>query len=244
MKIGVFDSGIGGLTVLKELVSSYPNNEYIYIGDTKNIPYGNKTKEELLNLSIKIIDYFISIKVDKIIIACGTISSNISNLLKQKYTVDIIDIISPTINYLKNNKYNNIGVLATKMTVNSKIFSTKLHNKKVIEVECPKLVPAIESKDENKIDNYLHEYLSIFKDNKIDILVLGCTHYPIIKDNIKKILDNDIEILNMANPVLKLLSNNTTSQLEIYFTKVDSNVINNTKTILSDIKGSINEIKL
>lgn len=156
MKIGVFDSGIGGLTVLKELVSSYPNNEYIYIGDTKNIPYGNKTKEELLNLSIKIIDYFISIKVDKIIIACGTISSNISNLLKQKYTVDIIDIISPTINYLKNNKYNNIGVLATKMTVNSKIFSTKLHNKKVIEVECPKLVPAIESKDENKIDNYLH----------------------------------------------------------------------------------------
>ena len=244
MKIGVFDSGIGGLTVLKRLVSKYPNNEYIYIGDTKNVPYGNKTKEELYNLSAKIIDYFISIEVDKIIIACGTISSNVSNLLKQKYSVDIMDIISPTIEYVNNNIYNNIGVLATNMTIKSKIFSTKLNHKKVIEIECPKLVPVIERNDEIKINNYLQEYLSVFKNNKIDILVLGCTHYPIVKDNIKKIIGNNIEILNMANPILELLSDGISSKIDIYFTKIDSNVINNTKSILNNFKYNINEIKL
>ena len=113
MKIGVFDSGIGGLTVLNKLIEKYPNNEYTYYGDIKNIPYGDKSIEELKELSSKIIDFLIEKKVDLIVIACGTISSNLSNYLKQKYSIKIIDIISPVINYLNNCDYEKIGVITT-----------------------------------------------------------------------------------------------------------------------------------
>ena len=100
MRIGVFDSGIGGLTVLKTLINKYPCHEYIYCGDTKNIPYGEKSIDELKQLSSNIINFLISKNVNIIIIACGTVSSNIYSYLKDKYSVPIYDIISPTINPL------------------------------------------------------------------------------------------------------------------------------------------------
>ena len=118
LKIGVFDSGIGGLTVLKALINKHPNNHYIYYGDTKNLPYGNKNEEELLVLSSKIIDYFITRKVDLIVIACGTVSSKIYKKLKEKYHLPIIDIIRPTIKYLKE-KDERFLVLATINTINT-----------------------------------------------------------------------------------------------------------------------------
>ena len=93
MRIGVFDSGIGGLTVLKELVRKYPNNEYIYVGDTLNVPYGEKNKNELFSLSAKIIDYLLLKKIDIIIIACGTVSSNIKDELIRKYSIPIIMVL-------------------------------------------------------------------------------------------------------------------------------------------------------
>lgn len=105
MRVGVFDSGIGGLTVLKNIYKHYPNNEYIYFGDTINLPYGNKTKEELNYLSSLDVDFLLSKKVDIIIIACGTISANCINHLKNKYDIPIYDIISPTIEYLNNSTY-------------------------------------------------------------------------------------------------------------------------------------------
>ena len=106
MRVGVFDSGIGGLTVLKKIYKHYPNNEYIYFGDTLNLPYGNKTKEELNNLSSLEIEFLLSKKVDMIIIACGTVSSNCIDYLKNKYNIPIYDIISPTISYLNNSDYH------------------------------------------------------------------------------------------------------------------------------------------
>lgn len=246
MRIGIFDSGIGGLTVLKEMVKNYKEHEYIYVGDTLNVPYGNKSKEQLLALSSKIIDYLITRDVDKIIIACGTVSSNLSNEFKKIYSVPIIDIISPTINYLKVNNYNKVGVIATSMTIKSRVFSKNLKDIEVIEVECPKLVPFIESNSKDEINSCLNEYLKEFKANKIDILILGCTHYPIVKDNIKNILNYDVKILNMADPIVSLLSKNESkSSLEINFSKIDSNVIDNVKLILgNDIEYDIKEINL
>ena len=108
MRIGIFDSGIGGLTVLKELVGKYPHNEYIYIGDTLNVPYGDKSMEDLIKFSSKIIDYFIAKNTDIIVIACGTVSSNILEELLKIYSIPIIDIISPTIEYIKKNNYDKI----------------------------------------------------------------------------------------------------------------------------------------
>ena len=195
MKIGVFDSGIGGLTVLKRLIDKYPNNEYIYYGDTMNIPYGDKTIDELKVLSSNIIDFLIKKEVDLIVIACGTISSNLSTYLKEKYDIKIIDIISPVINYLNNSNYEKIGVIATQATINSKVFSNNI-NKEVIEKACPKFVPLIESNNLNELNNCFNIYLDDLK--RCDLIVLGCTHYPIIKAEISKYLNNNTRLLDMG----------------------------------------------
>ena len=228
MRVGLFDSGIGGLTVLKSLIDKYPNNDYIYFGDTKNLPYGSKKKEELKKLGKNNIDFLLKFNVDIIIIACGTVSSNCLNYLKKIYDIKIIDIISPTLNYLNNSNYNNILVIATEATINSHIFKNKI-NKIVYEVATPKLVPLIESKKLDNINNVLSGYLLEYK-NKADVLVLGCTHYPLVKDHIKKVIGNDTLILNMAD--LIHLDNSGNGNIELYFSKIDETLYDNVKYIM------------
>lgn len=228
MRVGLFDSGIGGLTVLKTLKKKYPNNDYIYYGDTLNLPYGDKTKEELISLSRKNIEFLINKKVDMIIIACGTVSSNCLDILKKEYHIPIFSIIEPTIEYLNNSRYNNIGIIATNATINSHIFKNNLNNN-VYEISTPKLVPLIENNQEEYLDLVLHEYLDIYK-SKIDSLVLGCTHYPIIIDKIRKILP-EVDILDMSNQII-LESNNGNATINIYFSKLNDTIAVNTKRIL------------
>lgn len=231
MRVGIFDSGIGGLTVLKNLYKHYPNNEYIYFGDTINLPYGNKTKEELKELSTNDIEFLLSKQVDIIIIACGTVSSNCINYLKNKYQIPIYDIISPTINYLNNSNYNNIGIIATNATIDSNIFKNNL-NKNIYQIKTPKFVPIIEENRVNEIDSTIDEYLHEYK-NKIDILVLGCTHYPYLIDNLNKYFNNKIELLDMSILLLNNLKDGTNSSISIYFSKLNDTIINNTKNILN-----------
>ena len=235
MKIGVFDSGVGGLTVLKKLIEKYPNNEYIYYGDTKNIPYGDKTIDELKILSSNIIEFLLNKKVDLIVIACGTVSSNLSDYLKNKYDIEIIDIITPTLEYLNNSNYNNITVLATKRTIDSKIFSKSV-NKDIKEIACPMFVPLIENNKLDDLDKYLNEYLKDIKNS--DLIDLGCTHYPIIKDRFKNYLGNK-KILDMAE-CISIKEKNTKNKVDLYFSKLDSNVIKNIDLILKNIKYTIN----
>ena len=227
MRIGVFDSGIGGLTVLKTLIKKYPNNEYIYYGDTKNIPYGNKSIEELKELSSNIIEFLLKKEVDIIVIACGTISSNLSSYLREKYNIKIIDIISPTINYLNNSNYNNIGVIATEATVNSKIFTRNI-NKNIKEVACPMFVPIIENNQKEELNIYFEKYLDDLK--YCDLIVLGCTHYPLIKEELSKYLN--IKLLDMSE-CIDNMTNEGESKVELYFSKLDDNIINNVKNILN-----------
>ena len=151
MRIGVFDSGIGGLTVLKKIMKKYPNNEYIYYGDTKNMPFGDKSIDELKIISSNIIEFLIARKVDIIVIACGTISSNLLHYLKRKYSIPIYDIISGIVNYLNNSNYENISVLCTEQTKDSKIFETKI-NRKVKVISCRSLANLIEDNNINKIE--------------------------------------------------------------------------------------------
>lgn len=230
MRIGVFDSGIGGLSVLKTLLEKYPNNEYIYYGDTINIPYGNKTKEELFKLAINDMDFLINKRVDMIVIACGTISSTFYQDLLDRYSLPIYDIISPMIRYLNSSKYKKIGIIATHNTINTHIFKNNI-KRKVFEIETPKLVPLIENNELDKIETILSEYLEPYKD-KIDSLVLGCTHYPIIIDKIDKHFDGKIPIFNMANYLFSDFENLDSSKLIIYFSKINSTIINNTKRII------------
>ncbi len=228
MKIGMFDSGVGGLNVLKEFIKVYPNNQYYYYGDTKNIPYGDKDKETLLKLSINIIKFFIEKNVDLIIIACGTISSTCVKELRNITTIPILDIISPTIQYLKKNPANKILVFGTKRTIENHIFKNNLTN--VIEVSTPEFVPMIENNhvDTLIIKSYLKNYLDI------DILVLGCTHYPLLINEFKKYLKDNTKILDMGKILVNTipLKNNSVSSIKLYFTKIDTVLEENIKKII------------
>ena len=231
MRVGIFDSGIGGLTVLHTLLNKYPNNEYIYYGDTLNLPYGNKTKEQLIKLSDKDVQFLISKNVDIIIIACGTVSSNCLDYLKNKYNIPIYDIISPTIDYLNKSNYQNIGIIATNRTIDSHIFKNNI-NKNIYEINTPELVPIIENNNLDNLDNILDIYLKEYK-NKIDILVLGCTHYPIISNYINKYLNNKVKLLDMSTLLLDKLKQDNTSSINIYYSKINNTLIENTKRILN-----------
>lgn len=234
MRIGVFDSGIGGLTVLKELIKKYPNNEYIYYGDTANIPYGTKSKQELFVLADKIIKFLISQDVDLIVIACGTISSNLYDEIKDKYKVKIVDVLTPTINYIKQNNLKNIGVMATPMTVKSKVFEKKLDG--VISVACPKLVPLIEDGKLNslKLKLAVKEYIEKLKG--CTHIVLGCTHYPLLIPSIQKY--STIPLINMGRCLVDSLNvkGKQTLHIEIYFSKLSDKIITNTLNIIKENK--------
>lgn len=228
MRIGVFDSGLGGVNVLSCLIKKYPNNEYIYFGDTKNLPYGDKTKEELFRLASAAIEFLLTKNVDLIIIACGTISSNCYSELKNKYNIPIYDIISPTIKYLKSSEFNKIGVIGTKRTIESKIFDIECKN--ILMKATPDLVPIIENNkvSENK-QNIINELID-FKN--YDLLVLGCTHYPVIKNLIEENLNT--KTLDMGEVLIDSidLSNNSKYSCELYFSLISVNLITNINNIL------------
>lgn len=228
MRIGLFDSGVGGLTVLKRLIIDYPNNEYIYFGDTKNNPYGSKNKDELEKLSSSIIDFLISKDVDLIVIACGTVSSNLSEVLRNKYDIKIIDIISPVIKYINNSEYNKIGVIATEATVKSNAFRNI--TKDVRLVACKEFVPIIEKNDYSKLDKYLDLYLNELKDR--ELVVLGCTHYPIIKEQIQKYFGDNIKLLDMGECLPDISNINNYTNVRLYFSELNDSIIKNIKKIL------------
>lgn len=225
MKIGIFDSGIGGLTVLKELIK-YPN-EYYYFGDNTNIPYGSKSILELKQLSSRIINFLLDKNVDIIIIACGTISTNLSEYLKSKYPyIPIYDVVSPILEIIDEDT----TVLATTATVNSGKFKNA--------IACPLLVPLIE-KGEDCTDA-LNQYLAQVKTNKI---VLGCTHYPILTNEINKI-NPQLKIINMGKILgEKLQLPSDKLKINLYFGKVDESLIKNINKIIEN-GYTIEEIKL
>ena len=237
MRVGLFDSGVGGLTVLRKLIKKYPCNEYVYYGDTLNMPYGDKSKEELLTLAKHNIEFLLSKNVEMIIVACGTVSSNCLNELKIIYKVPIISIIEPTIEYLNTHNYKSIGLMATKATIDSHIFKNNLDTL-VYEIATPKLVPLIENNNLKDIDRVLHEYLDEYK-NKIDVLVLGCTHYPIIRRYIEEVIGN-IDILDMSD--LIDIDNDGENSVIIYFSKINDTIINNVNKIIEVDASSIKPI--
>lgn len=238
MRVGLFDSGIGGVNVLNELVKKYPHNHYIYYGDTKNLPYGNKSKKELFSLSSNIIDFLIKKQVDVIIIACGTVSSNCYQELRKKYSVPIYDIITPTLEFLKKSPYTRIGVIATTRTIESMIFDIK--EKDVLMKDTPSFVPIIESNKINENNKVIENELKCFKD-KVEALVLGCTHYPMLSNVIKKYLN--LPLINMGTCLAETitLDGNKELKIELYFSKLTDEINKNIRIIL-DSDYNIEEV--
>ena len=190
--IGLFDSGVGGLTVLKELQETLPNEHYIYIGDTASFPYGSKSKQTIIELSKKRIENLIDMDVKMIVIACGTATSQSLEEMQKMFNIPIIGIISPTVNYLKEKNIKRIGVIATAGTIKSegwkKQIEKNIPDAKLVNRACPLLASmAEEGWTDNEIAKLaIHEYLKDIKN--IDALILGCTHYPFLRSVMERVV--------------------------------------------------------
>ncbi len=208
--IGIFDSGIGGTSIFKEIHRLLPNESVIYLADSKNAPYGDKSRDEILALSIKNTELLLDKNCKIIVVACNTATTNAIKTLRQKYPNTPFIGIEPAIKPAAlNSNTKTIGILATKGTLSSGLFSktAELHTKgiKCIEQIGEGLVPLIE---ENKIDstamkNLLTSYLDSMIAQNIDYLVLGCSHYPYLIPEIKKIIPNHIKIIDSGEAVAK-----------------------------------------
>jgi glutamate racemase len=200
-KIGVIDSGIGGFTVVKELRELLPNEGIIYYGDNLNCPYGNRSKEEILRLTLDMLDFLNEKKVKVVGIACNTISTLIAGY-KDRYDFPILDIITPTADYVIDSKKDDIGIIGTTFTIESGSYQKKLlsgnGNIKIVGEPSPDLAMLIDSGDfdspviKDVIKNHLN---NITEGNEVAHLILACTHYPIVED-IFKLEAPNLEIIN------------------------------------------------
>ncbi len=193
--IGVFDSGLGGLTAVSALRRLLPNENIVYLADTKNVPYGDKSRDELLKLAESDINFLLSKGVKLILIACGTVSSTLTQEQMRSFGVRVVGVIAPAVEAaVKESKNGKIGVIATAASIKSGAYKARISEKssdcEVFPVACPKLVPLIESgKTEGaEVKSALLEYLTPLKESGADTLVLGCTHYPLLKKEISAIL--------------------------------------------------------
>ena len=207
--IGIFDSGLGGLTVLKKIQKLLPNENYVYFGDTAHLPYGSKSNDSIIEYSEKIVNFLISKNVKAIIIACNSASSVARERLNKICSdIPIFEVISPAVEKaIKSTKTNHICVIGTEATINSKVYSKKIldmnKNIKVKEIACPLFVPIIEEGLEQThiTDEIIKLYLEPITDSNIDTLILGCTHYPIIKDQLSNTLSSDIRYITSGEPM-------------------------------------------
>lgn len=201
--IGFFDSGVGGLSVMKEAIQVMPNENYIYFGDSKNAPYGVKSVEEVRDLTFKAVEFLLNKGVKGIAIACNTATSAAVADLRKIYPdlplVGIEPALKPAVEL---NKDGNILIMATSMTLKEEKFNRLMNRYKdrasIIPVPCPGLVEFIESGklDGKEVEEYLFEKMNTYNGGKIASIVLGCTHYPFIKDTLVKIIGKDITIID------------------------------------------------
>lgn len=202
--IGIFDSGIGGVTVLKEIIKILPYENYIYISDSKNNPYGDMKKEKIIKRCEEITKYLIENKSKVIVIACNTASAIASEFLRKKYKNIPIIAIEPAYKMVYDHNYDKETlVMATKGTIESEKFNLlykKYNNHKTQLLECVGLAEIIEEGNKEKIVKYLDENIGKYK-GKIENVVLGCTHYPLIEKEIKNILGKNVRIFNGAKNV-------------------------------------------
>ncbi len=213
LPIGIFDSGVGGLTVVKEILKFLPNENLIYLGDTARVPYGTRDTETVNKFSDELVRFMLKSQVKSIVVACNTISAiSLSNILKSAGEIPVIDVIVPTIEYaLRNKDVNTIGIIGTQATINSKVYENKIKNidkdVKVFTKACPLFVPLAEEGFSETLEalQISKKYLSYFDDKNLDLLILGCTHYPILKGAIEKSLRRRIKIIDSAFPTAEKL---------------------------------------
>lgn len=247
--IGIFDSGVGGLTVLAEIKKKLPNENIVYLGDTAHFPYGDKNKEDIIEYSRENVKTLIKQHAKIIVIACGTATSQAIDVLQKEFDVPIIGIIEPTVKYIMERNIDQIGVIATEGTIRSGAWEKNLKNRisniHVVNKACPMLATIAEEGRALSIEGrkVIKEYMEPFKKNRINKIILGCTHYPIYEKLIREELEYEVELINTGTTVANYLEemliknnlqnkqNKTKEEViltkpEPYFKKIAKNILN------------------
>lgn len=208
--IGIFDSGIGGLTVLKAVRRETPSENVVYFGDTARVPYGTKSKETITKFSIENTLFLRSFGVKMVVVACNTASSLALDALKARFDIPVIGVIEPGARAaLAKTKHGRIGVIGTKATIGSGAYEASLKNLdpsvKVFSSACPLFVPFVEEGwlDGDIVKRVARTYLDGLRSFKIDTLILGCTHYPLLAKTIQKIVGPSVKLVNSAEETAK-----------------------------------------
>lgn len=255
--IGIFDSGVGGTSIWKEIVKFLPNENTIYLADNKNAPYGKKSAEEIISLSIKNTELLISKGCKLIIIACNTATTNAITILRKNYNIPFVGIepaIKPAALYSKSGA---IGILATKGTLSSTFFEKTAkeytQNIRTIKQNGEGLVSLIEKGklNSNEMNELLTAYLTPMLNFNIDHLVLGCTHYPYLIPQIKKIVGDNVKIIDSGAAAAKqtkavlsknnLLSTSTKPSNHIFYTNAQATVL---EQLIKEVKVNYTICKL
>lgn len=203
--IGIFDSGVGGLTVMAEVIRIMPNENIVYFGDVGRAPYGVRSKETILNFTRQDINFLLEHKVKYIIAACNSASAVALGTVEEEYNIDILGVITPgakaAINYTKNNR---VGIIGTPATIGSNSYAKEIQSRndkvKVFSLACPLFVPLAEEGyiDKEATALIARDYLKTLIDVDIDTLVLGCTHYPLLRKVIGKVMGEKVKLIDSA----------------------------------------------
>ena len=214
--IGVFDSGVGGLTVANAIRQILPNERLIYFGDTAHLPYGDKSRETIMGYSARITQYLLELHCKVVVVACNTASANAYEAIVKEAgdSALVLDVINPVVEYVTSKKkFRHIGVIGTKGTINSGTYVSKIISRNphvsVASLATPMLVPMIEEGFifDDISNAIIRSYLSKSELSQIDSLILGCTHYPIIKNQINKYFNFNVEVIDSSRIVANQLRN-------------------------------------
>ena len=203
--IGVFDSGLGGLTAARELMDLLPNESIVYLGDTGRVPYGTRSRETILKYARQDINFLNTFDLKAILIACGTITTNGLELIQQEYNLPILGVAEPAAKAAASATRNGrIGLIATQASIRSGIYERMIQvanpKTEIFSIPCPLFVPLVENghyaRGDRMIELAVEEYLTQLKKQRIDTLILGCTHYPLLSDVIGDFFGPDVTLIN------------------------------------------------
>ncbi len=254
--IGFFDSGIGGLSILKEVQKLLPLENIIFFADQKNFPYGQKSEQELNIITKKITDFLMSYDIKILVIACNTATCYSLKFLRSKFKIPIIGVVPAIKPAAKKSKKSKIAILTTPAT-SSSIYLKNLikdfaQGAEVLKISCGGLEEAIEISDQKKITHLIKNYSKKIKCFSADAAVLGCTHYPIAKDKFKKIFGSGIELIDSTLPIVKRIdkqlknsnSYTNTKVNDLYFTTADAQKFSEVASSILNLHVVAKEITL
>ncbi len=246
MRVGIFDSGVGGLTVLGAIRKLFPQVDIVYLGDTARVPYGNRSPETVIRYSLECADFLLGRDIDVLVVACNTASSYSLDALSEFSDVPVVGVVEPGVKEALRHTEGRVGVIGTRATVKSGSYQRLLRSfgAQVFAKSCPLFVPLVE---EGLLEGEITErvarmYLEELK-GKIDTLILGCTHYPLLKPVIRKVLDG-IHIVDsseaVAKELLDLVEDEGSGATELFFTDNYQNLEEIIERILPYQKLSVN----